>query len=157
MTIPLPQPSRTTLLPRPFHLLLFLGGALWIVAAQGLSTRAANGLTIRFNLSTFNDLFKQSFFLFLLLIGFTAIRWIATRPSTPSRLNGLRTTNALPSRPTTREEFLRGLAIGWGMVLAAILPMMLHGTLHPEFNLSLSNVGFAILSLHHHRHRHPSR
>ncbi|MGA8937855.1 MAG: CPBP family intramembrane glutamate endopeptidase, partial [Acidobacteriaceae bacterium] len=73
----MPQSSRQSTLPRPFHVLLFFAGALWIVAAQGLATRAANGLTIHFNLSTFNDLFKQSFFLFLLLIGFTTIRWIA--------------------------------------------------------------------------------
>ncbi|MGA7156373.1 MAG: CPBP family intramembrane glutamic endopeptidase [Acidobacteriaceae bacterium] len=149
----MPQPSRTTTLsalPRPFHMLLFFGGGLWIVAAQGLATRAATGLTVRFNLSSFYDLFKQSFFLFLLLIGFATVRWIATRSSVPdaySRGNGLRNVNALPSRPTTREEFLRGLAIGWGMVIAAVLPMMFFGALHPEFSFSFSNFGYALLSI----------
>jgi uncharacterized protein len=137
-------------LPRPFHLLLFLCGALWIAAAQGLATRAAEGLTIRFNLSIFYDLVQQLFFLFLLLWGFATIRWISTRqPSSRSAVlpTSIRSTNALPSRPTSRQEFLRGIALGWGMLLAAVIPMMLRGSLHPEFNLSLSNFGFALLSL----------
>lgn len=146
----MPQPSRSLALPRPFHILLFLGGAIWILAAQGLATRAATGLSVRFNLSSFDDLLKQAFFLFLLLFGFATLRWIATRNPTPdalTRLNSVREVNALPSRPTTRDEFLRGLAIGWGMVIAAVLPMMLRGSLHPEFNLSFSNLGYALLSL----------
>jgi membrane protease YdiL (CAAX protease family) len=146
----LPQPSRPSALPRPFHLLLFLGAGLWIVAAQGLASRAAAGLSIRFNLSIYADLFQQAFFLFLLLVGFATIRWIATRSPNPdhfTRLNGIRSTNALPSRATTREEWLRGAALGWALVLAAILPMMLRGSLHPEFNLTFANLGYAILSL----------
>jgi hypothetical protein len=147
--IPLPT-SRTSSLPRPFHLLLFLGAGLWIVAAQGLASRAARGLTIHFNFSTFYDLAQQAFFLFLLLVGFSVLRWIATRSPTPddfTRLHGIRSTNALPSRATTREEWLRGAALGWTLVLAAILPMMLLGSLHPDFNLSFANLGYALLSL----------
>jgi hypothetical protein len=146
----LPQPSRTSALPRPFHFLLFLGAGLWIVAAQGLASRAARGLTIHFNLSIFYDLVQQAFFLFLLLVGFAILRWIATRSPDPdafTRFNGIRATNALPARATTREEWLRGVALGWGLILAAILPMVLLGSLHPEFNLSFANLGFAILSL----------
>jgi membrane protease YdiL (CAAX protease family) len=144
------QPSRTSSLPRPFHLLLFLGAGLWIIAAQGLASRAARGLSIHFNLSIVSDVIQQAFFLFLLLVGFATLRWIATRSPTPdaySRLGGIRATNSLPSRATTREEWLRGAALGWALVLAAILPMMLRGSLHPEFNLSLANLGYAILSL----------
>ncbi len=150
------QPSRQPPLPRAFHLLLFFGGGLWIIAAQGLAVRAASGLTLRYNLSLFNDLFKQAFFLFLLLVGFATVRWMATRSPLPddfTRLNGIRNTNALPSRPTTREEWLRGVAIGWGMALAALLPMVFYGSLHPELNISwsdpssLSNIAYALLSL----------
>ena len=141
-------PPRTHALPRPFHFLLFLGAGLWILAAQGLASRATAGLTLRFNLSIFADLLEQLFFLFLLLIGFATLRWISTRPTTTSTpLNNLRTTNALPSRATTREEFLRGAALGWSLLLASVLPMMLFGTLHPEFNLSLPNLGYALLSI----------
>ena len=138
--------SRTSSLPRPFHLLLFLGAGLWIVAAQGLASRAARGLTIHFNFSILYDLVQQAFFLFLLLVGFAVLRWIATRRPAPDA-NGIRSTNALPARATTREEWLRGAALGWALILAAILPMMLRASLHPEFNLSFANLGYAILSL----------
>ena len=127
----MPQPPRTSALPRPFHFLLFLGAGLWIVAAQGLAERATQGLTVRFNLSIISNLLQQLFFLFLLLIGFTVLRWISIRkpasdPSTP--LNGIRATNALPARATSLEEFLRGAALGWALILAAVLPMVLLGT-----------------------------
>jgi uncharacterized protein len=147
---PLPQPPRTSALPRPFHFLLFLGAGLWIVAAQGLAERATQGLTVRFNLSIISNLLQQLFFLFLLLIGFAVLRWIATRNPTPdhlTRLNTIRSTNALPARATTREEWQRGAALGWALVIAAVLPMMLLGTLHPEFNLNVANLGYALLSL----------
>jgi uncharacterized protein len=146
----LPQPPRTAALPRPFHFLLFLGAGLWIVAAQGLAERATQGLTVRFNLSIISNLLQQLFFLFLLLIGFAILRWIATRSPTFdnfTRLNTIRSTNALPARATTREEFLRGAAFGWALILAAVLPMMLIGALHPEFNLNFPNLGYALLSL----------
>ena len=147
---PLPQSPRTSALPRPFHFLLFLGAGLWIVAAQGLAERATQGLTVRFNLSIISNLLQQLFFLFLLLIGFAVLRWIAARSPAPdaiSSLNGIRATNALPARATTREEFLRGAALGWAIIIAAILPLMLLGALHPEFNLNLANFGYALLSL----------
>jgi uncharacterized protein len=144
----LPQPPRTSALPRPFHFLLFLGAGLWIVAAQGLAERATQGLTVRFNLSIVSNLLQQLFFLFLLLIGFAVLRWIASRNSDDlARLNGIRAANALPARATTREEFLRGAALGWSLLLAAVLPMMLLGALHPEFNLTFGNLGYALLSL----------
>ena len=146
----MPQPPRTSALPRPFHFLLFLGAGLWIVAAQGLAERATQGLTVRFNLSIVSNLLQQLFFLFLLLVGFAVLRWIATRSPTPdavTSLNGIRATNALPARATTREEFLRGTALGWSLIIAAVLPLMLFGTLHPEFNLSFINLGYALLSV----------
>ncbi len=151
----MPQSPRTSALPRPFHFLLFLGAGLWIFAAQGLADRATTGLTLRFNLSIVSDLLQQIFFLFLLLIGFATIRWIALRPPpmrTPapdvtSSANTIRSTNALPARATTREEWQRGAALGWALVLASILPMMLLGSLHPEFSLTFANFGYAILSL----------
>jgi uncharacterized protein len=142
----LPQPPRTSALPRPFHFLLFLGAGVWIIAAQGLAERATQGLTVRFNLSILSNLLQQFFLLFLLLIGFAVLRWISTR-SPASGFNGVRATNALPARATTGEEWQRGAALGWALIIAAILPMMLLGALHPEFNLNFANLGYALLSL----------
>jgi uncharacterized protein len=147
---PLPQPPRTSALPRPFHFLLFLGAGFWIVAARGLAERATQGLTVRFNLSIISNLLQQLFFLFLLLIGFAVLHWISARNTASNsltRLNGIRATNALPARATTREEWQRGAALGWALILAAVLPMMLLGSLHPEFNFNFANLGYALLSL----------
>ena len=118
--------------------------------SQGLAERATQGLTVRFNLSILSNLLQQVFLLFLLLIGFTVLRWIAARNSAPdafTRLNTIRATNALPARVTAREEFFRGAALGWALILAAVLPMVLLGTLHPQFNLTFANLGYALLAL----------
>jgi membrane protease YdiL (CAAX protease family) len=131
-------------------MLLFLGGGLWVIAARGLALRAANGLTIRFSLSIFNDLIQQAFLLFLLLWGFATLSWMGTRPPVRDgngRHYGLLAGNALPSRATTGEEWMRGVAIGWGMVLAALLPMVLVGSLHPQFDFSWENLGLTVVSL----------
>jgi uncharacterized protein len=129
-------------LPRVFQLVLFLAGALWIIASGSLAARAALGLTNRLNVAVFDELLQQAFFLFLLLWGFATIRWIASRSS-----SDVRSTNALPRRPTSLQEWQRGAALGWGMLLVAILPMMLSGALHPEFSLAPHSWGLALLSL----------
>jgi membrane protease YdiL (CAAX protease family) len=138
----LPNPSIQPVYPRPFQLSLFLTGVLWTIAAGSLAAHAAQGIITRLNLPVFDDLLQQSFFLFLLLWGFTALHWIATRTSTPvGFLNGL------PARSTVAQEWQRGAALGWGMLLVALLPMMLTGTLHPQFVLALPNWGLALLSI----------
>jgi len=70
------------------------------------------------------------FLLFLLLVGFAAISWVASRKST------LRDVNALPARPTVRQEWGLGIIVGWGMAVVAVLPMMLAGDLRPNFWLA---------------------
>lgn len=144
------QPSRPSSLLRPFHMLLFLGGCVWVMVSRDVAVRAADGLSIRFNLSIFNDLIQQAFLLFFLLWGFATLRWIFNQSSAPygnKQLTGIRDANALPTRATSKEEWLRGAAVGWGMVLAALLPMVLDGSLHPEFNFSLNNLGLTLVSL----------
>lgn len=81
------------------------------------------------------------FFLFLLLIGFSSINWIATRRGS------LRSVNALPARPTARSEWVLGAMIGWGMALAAILPLMLTGALRPSFWFQFRAFPLTLLSL----------
>lgn len=136
------QSPAPTSLPRSFNLALVIAAALWIVAAGNLASRSAQGIINRLNLPVFDQLLQQAFFLFLLLWGFTVIRWLATR-----RVSDLRSTNALPSRPTMAQEWQRGAALGWGMLLAAIIPMMLAGDLHPQISPELRNWGSAALSL----------
>jgi membrane protease YdiL (CAAX protease family) len=127
--------------PRIIQLALFLAGVLWITASGSVAARAAQGIANRLNLPALDELLQQAFFVFLLLWGLTTICWLTLRTGT------LRSTNALPSRPTASQEWQRGAALGWGMLLLALLPMMLSGTLHPEFSLIPANWGLALISL----------
>ena len=136
------QPNRPQLaFPRLFHLALFVSGVLWIIAAGSLAARAAQSVVNHLNLPSLYDFLQQSIFVVLLLWGLALIRRITTRTGT------LRSTNALPSRPTSSEEWQRGAALGWALLLLALLPMMLTGTLHPEFTLAPANWLLAFISL----------
>jgi membrane protease YdiL (CAAX protease family) len=138
----LPRNSTQPAFRRSYQFTLFLAGVLWIIAANAASSRAAQGIVTRLNLPIFDELLEQAFFLFLLLCGFSTLRWIATRS-----YSDIRAINALPSRSTTGQEWERGVALGWGMLLVALLPMMLTGTLHPAFAFAPRNWALALLSL----------
>jgi len=120
---------------------LFLTGLLWLLASLSAAGHAAQGIADRLNLPLFQPLLQEAFFLFLLLVGYAALSWIATRAGS------LRTTNALPTRPTAAREWQIGAALGWAMLLTAILPMVLAGDLHPQFWLAPRAWISAILSL----------
>jgi membrane protease YdiL (CAAX protease family) len=126
---------------RSFQFTLFLTGALWIAAASRLASSAGQGIANRLNLPLCEDLLQQTFFLFLLFCGFAAIGWIATRSGS------IRSNSALPERPTTRQEWLRGIGLGWAMLLAVVLPMAAAGDLHPQLSFTPSAWGLAALSL----------
>jgi membrane protease YdiL (CAAX protease family) len=127
---------------RSFNFALFLAGCLWIVAASSAASHAAQGIADRLNLPLAAGLLEQAFFLFLLICGFATIRWLSTRLDV-----GLRSTNALPSRPTAPREWMRGAALGWGMLLVAVLPMAFSRVLYPQLWLSAGAWGLAFLSL----------
>jgi len=78
------------------------------------------------NLPEAQSLLKQFLLLVFLLGGFSLLSWTSTRSGK------VRVVNALPVRATSRQEWLRGAALGWGMLLVAVLPMMLAGDLHPQ-------------------------
>jgi membrane protease YdiL (CAAX protease family) len=109
---------------RMLRLAIFGTSLAWFVAAEALSERSARGITERFGLEPFRLLLSSLFLLFLLVIGFSLLQTIAHRGAT------LRGILGLPKRRTGREEWKRGFAIGWGMVVLAVLPMALAGTLH---------------------------
>jgi membrane protease YdiL (CAAX protease family) len=120
---------------------LFLTGGLWALAARSTADHSANGIAVRFHLETYEPLFAAIFLLFLLVVGFAAIHWIAIRGAT---LRGL---NALPTRPTAKSEWIIGAALGWGLVVLAVLPMALVGDLHPGFWFQPRAFGVTLLSL----------
>jgi len=136
-----PETPVSVPVPRSMQFALFLTGLLWFLASLSAAGHSAQGIADRLNLPLFQPLLQEAFFLFLLLAGYAALSWIATRSGS------LRTTNALPTRPTATREWQIGAALGWAMLLAAVLPMVLAGNLHPQFWLAPRAWGMAILSI----------
>ena len=120
---------------------LLLSGMLWLVAARIAAEHAAAGFALTLRFVAIEPALTEVFFLFLLLGGFAALHWIATREG------GVRSTNALPQRATTGREWLMGAALGWCMLLLAVLPMALLGDIHPDFWLAPRAWGITALSL----------
>lgn len=115
---------------------------LWLLAAHAVAFRAAEGIASRLGWSAVGqDLLVNLFLLFLLLVGFTLLNWIGTRQGS------VRVANALPERATVGEEWSRGAVIGWAAALAAIVPMVIAGALHPQFFLRPPAWGAAVVSI----------
>lgn len=113
--------------PKTLQLALFGTSVIWVISSQAIAGRAARGLSVRFNFESEQFLLASVIFLFLLVVGFSVLQAISTQPGS------LRAVMGLPKRPTAREEWGVGAAIGWGTVLLAVLPLALAGTLHVHF------------------------
>jgi membrane protease YdiL (CAAX protease family) len=118
-----------------------MAGCLWLVAANLAASNYAQGIIDRLHLVVLEPILQQVFLAFLLLAGFAMLDWMVCR-----RI-AFGAANALPSRPTAGQEWLRGAALGWGMLLAAVIPMVLLGALHPQLWLATRSWMLALLSL----------
>lgn len=135
------SPRSESKLPRTLHLALFAIGLLWLLASRVGAESAATGISRAVGSDLIRPLLSHAFLLILLFTGFTALNWVGTR-------NGsVRATNALPTRPTAPREWQKGAALGWAMVLIAVLPMALLGDLHPAFWFAPRAWGLTLLSL----------
>jgi membrane protease YdiL (CAAX protease family) len=124
------------------ELALFLTGGLWVFAARSAADHAAEGFVNRLHLDPpLGPFLSTAFLVFLLLIGFSAISWIATRNAS------MREVNALPARATAAHEWKLGAVLGWALLVASLLPMVLTGSLHPTFWLQPRGFALALLSL----------
>lgn len=133
----LPSPSPETLisglaaprrLRRPLQFALFITSLTWFVLSEALAVRAARGLTNRFDIDIASPLISALFLIFLLVVGFGLLHRIA-----PTGTLTLRTVLGLPRRSSSRREWALGAAIGWGVAIAAVLPMALSRSLHVRF------------------------
>jgi len=136
-----PVPAATASIPRPLQLALFFVGCLWLLASTRAAAFLAQVIFTFVNRAEFEPLVEHLLLLLLLLCGFSLLSWIATRTG------NLRVVNALPRRATARQEWLRGAALGWAMLLVAVIPMMLAGDLHPGFWLEPRAWMLALISL----------
>jgi hypothetical protein len=132
------------------QLALFAAAIIWYFYAQALSADAASDLDLRFDLGAVRPLVEATLLLFLLVCGLTLLRSIEHRRAP------LRLTLGLPRRATSRAEWATGAAIGWGLAVAAVLPMALARTLNVQLwtaprafmllGLSLLTLGVATLA-----------
>ena len=112
---------------RSLQLALFATSITWVIAANLLALRAARGLAVRFQLSDEFLLLYALSLIFLLATGFALVQGIAARRSQ------LRQTLGLPRRPTSHAEWATGAAIGWGLIVVAVLPVAVAGDLSVRF------------------------
>ncbi len=125
-------------MPRGMQFTLFVTAMAWAAAANVIAERAAAGIAVRFQLGMAESLLENLFLLFLAVVGFRALDWIATR----SRYSDQAL--PLPKRAGWQVEWAVGVAIGWGLCLAVVLPVLLSGHLHAQFVWN-SNTAIALL------------
>ena len=123
-----------TPLSKGMHLALCVVALAWAGAADVLASKSAQGLSVRFHLGGFDSLIAALFLLFLVVVGFHMVDWIATRGRFDEQIL------PLPRRATSTAEWGVGAVIGWGLSLAAVLPLLLSGHLHARLNLQASSI-----------------
>jgi uncharacterized protein len=93
--------------------------AIYFYIAQSIAIHSAGGLST----GPWFPLIERSILLFLLVLGYAAMALALSRQRDPIRSMGL------VFRPGWRREFGLGAALGWGMLVASILPLVLSGGL----------------------------
>jgi membrane protease YdiL (CAAX protease family) len=138
------QASNTTpsqRVSRTLNFALFLASLLWVFAAQTIAIIASRGLAAWFNLPDGRLLISSCIFLFLLALGFTVFQAISGRPRRLGDILGL------PARPTAREEWAVGAALGWGAQVFTVLPIALFASLRIEFSFTLRSIELIFVNL----------
>jgi membrane protease YdiL (CAAX protease family) len=107
---------------------MFVAAMLWAGAASVVARKAAAGIAGQFGLTYGQNLLQALFLLFLAVVGFQTLDWIAFRGALRNHVGWL------PMRKTAAREWGTGLAIGWGLCLAAVLPVLVVGEFHSDLN-----------------------
>lgn len=134
MAEPLPTPNPRTV-SRGLHLALCALALLWSVAAAAIASDAAQGIALRLQVENIEPLLTSLFLIFLLLVGFRALDSVVGRGL--FRDDVLR----LPARSSRSNEWGTGAALGWGLALAVILPIVATGHLHGRFAFRSLDLG----------------
>ncbi|HWB32049.1 MAG TPA: hypothetical protein VG714_02630 [Acidobacteriaceae bacterium] len=123
------------------RLALFLAAIVWYLCARLISASAAIGLAVRFNLSDSEPLLQALMLLFLVLVGLALLRAMEGVEGPLHMVLGM------PVRSTAREEWAMGAAIGWGLAVVAVLPMVLTRSLSVQLWTEPRAWSLALLSL----------
>ena len=97
-------------------------------AASITASRSARGIATRFQLGAIEPLMTALFLLFLVVVGFTALDWMAA--------HGWKRADVLPlpRRAGWLGEWGTGALVGWGMCIAGVLPVLVSLNLHATFD-----------------------
>lgn len=105
--------------PRHMQFAGFVAALAWYFCAKELAASAANGISSRFELGYGQPLVEAVFLLFLVVFGVGLLAGIERRRAP------LRLTLGLPRRRSAGKEWAEGAAIGWGLAVACVLPMLI--------------------------------
>src|SRR5580698_1878099 len=114
--------------------LQFLAALLYFFFARSLAARGADGLVS----DAWFPLVEQAMLVFLLLVGFAAMGFWFDRQSHPINEQGL------PRREGWLREVGLGLAMGWGVALACVLPLTVVGGIAVSFFTQSSAWGWLL-------------
>lgn len=113
--------------PRHLQLAAFVAALAWYFCANALAVSAASGLSSWFDLGQFRQVLEAAFEVFLVVVG------VGLLASIERRRAPLRLTLGLPVRKSAPTEWGEGVALGWGIAVVCVLPMLLAGTLNTRF------------------------
>jgi hypothetical protein len=131
-TAPVPQRTPRSL-PSPLQAFgRFLLAALFFFVAQLLAQRGALGLVSNY----WTPLVEQAMFVFLLLFGYAGMAFILDRQLNPVSQQGL------VRRTGWLGEIGLGVAIGWAIALACVVPLVLFGGIALHFTVSAASFGW---------------
>lgn len=114
---------------RGLALALFVAAMAWVGGANSIAGRAAHGLGVRFQLGAGEALLSGVFLLFLMVVGFSAFDLVAAKGSQAADVL------PLPRRHGWWTEWSVGAAIGWGLCLLAVFPLLVTRNLHSRLDL----------------------
>jgi uncharacterized protein len=123
-------------------LLWFLIAAGYFYFARDIAVRAALGLSS----GDWLELVNRTILFFLLIVGYAAMGYVGQRQRAPIKAMGLE------MRPGWRREIALGAALGWGGMVACVLPIALIGglviTIYSTWHqFALILLDFAILAI----------
>lgn len=126
---------------RTLQFALFVTSAAWFFCSDALAGRAAQGFAVRWDIALARPLLTAVFLLFLLGVGFSLLQSIAGGRASLGEVVGL------PRRPTAGREWVQGAALGWGLVVLAVLPMALAGAFYVQIWSQPRAFGLLLLNL----------
>lgn len=110
---------------------------LYFLLAERLAASAASGLAT----GAWEELLFRIFLLFLVILGYAAMGYTGERQRHPVRAMGLM------RREGWRRELGLGAALGWGGMVACVLPVALSGGLYIWWYWSWHNLGMLFLDI----------